>query len=190
MQKPVGNLKTLFAFALASVLIAAATPYSPSAVLSSQQDQKGIHNRLIQEVRHQLLLLPYYGVFDNLEYSVQGVDTVVLTGQVVRPTLKSDAESTIRRLEGVGKVVNEIEVLPYSSDDDKIRMAEYRAVYSKPGLEKYAVRAVPPIHIIVKNGDVTLVGVVANEADKNLAGIAAQAVPGTFHVTNNLRVES
>ncbi len=147
-------------------------------------------NRLAREVRHQLVMLPFYGVFDNLEYQLQGVDTVVLSGQVTRPTLKSGAENVVRDIEGVAKVVNNIEVLPLSPNDDRIRLAVYRAIYGHTGLDRYGIRAVPPIHIVVNNGKVTLVGVVANEADKNLAGIVANGVPGTFGVTNNLRVET
>ncbi|HEY2934120.1 MAG TPA: BON domain-containing protein [Acidobacteriota bacterium] len=144
--------------------------------------------RLSEEVRHQLVTLPYYDVFDNLEYSVHG-DTVILSGQVTRPTLKSDAENRVKRLEEVSKVINNIEVLPLSPNDDRIRIAAYRAIFSRPGLDRYALRAVPPIHIIVKNGTLTLVGVVSSEADKNQAGIVANSVPGVFKVTNNLRVE-
>jgi len=144
---------------------------------------------LVEEVRHQLVMLPYYGVFDNLEFRIEGADTVVLSGQVSRPTLKSDAERTVKRLESVSKVVNNIEVLPVSPHDDDIRIAAYRAIYSKPGLDRYAHRAVPPIHIIVKNGNITLVGVVASEGDKNLAGIAAKGVSGAFNVENKLSVE-
>ena len=99
------------------------------------------------------------------------MDTVVLLGYVTRPTLKSDAERVVSKIEGAGKVVNQIEVLPLSPSDDRIRTAAYRTIYSKPGLDLYAVRAVPPIHIIVKNGNITLTGIVATEADKNLAGI-------------------
>jgi hyperosmotically inducible protein len=143
---------------------------------------------LVEEVRHQLVMLPYYGVFDNLEFRIEG-DTVVLSGQVTRPTLKSDAERVVKRLESVSKVVNNIEVLPVSPNDDNIRLAAYRAIFSKPGLDRYAHRAVPPIHIIVKNGNITLVGVVASEADKNLAGIAAQGVSGAFNVENKLTAE-
>jgi len=156
------------------------------------QTKKGLpdhHARLAREVRHELVMLPYYGVFDNLEFSVQGIDTVVLSGQVTRPTLKKDAENVVGKLEGVGKVINNIEVLPLSPHDDNIRLAAYRAIFSKPGLDRYAMQAVPPIHIVVKNGHLTLVGVVANAGDKNLAGIAASGVPGSFSVTNNLRVE-
>ena len=146
-------------------------------------------DRLTREVRHELVMLPYYGVFDNLAYRVDG-STITLLGQVTRPTLKSDAESAVKHIEGVTRVENEIQVLPLSSMDDQIRMAEYRAIYGHPGLDRYAMQAVPPIHIIVANGKVTLEGVVANEADKNMAGIKANGVNGVFSVTNNLRVES
>ncbi len=155
-----------------------------------KQDLGNIHERLIREARHQLLLLPNYSVFDNIEFKVTGIDAVVLLGQVPRPILKSDAESAVRRLEGVGKVENQIEVLPLSPNDDRIRMAAFRAVFSKPGLDRYAVMAMPSIHIIVKNGNITLVGVVANEADKNIAGIAAKGVTGVFEVVTNLQVEA
>lgn len=144
--------------------------------------------RIQREVLHELRLLPYYSVFDDLEYEVKGYE-VDLIGQVVRPTLKSDAEAAVKHIEGVEKVVNKIEVLPLSPNDDRIRRAVYRAVYSRPGLDRYALQAVPPIHIIVKNGNVTLVGVVASEMDKNLANIAANGVSGVFSVANKLRVE-
>jgi hyperosmotically inducible protein len=144
--------------------------------------------RIAREVRHELVMLPYYGVFDNLAYRVDG-STVTLYGQVSRPTLKSDAENVVKQIEGVERVRNEIEVLPVSPNDDRIRLAVYRAVFSTPGLDRYSLQAVPPIHIIVKNGQVTLEGVVATEADKNLANIKANGVPGVFSVTNNLRVE-
>jgi osmotically-inducible protein OsmY len=144
--------------------------------------------RIAHEVRHELIMLPYYGIFDNLEFKVDG-GTVTLLGQVTRPTLKSDAASVVKGVEGVEKVVNDIEVLPLSSADDRIRIAEYRAIYGQPALNRYALWAVPPIHIIVKNGNVTLVGAVASEGDKNIAGIQANGVSGVFSVTNHLRVE-
>lgn len=145
-------------------------------------------DRLAKEVRHELLMLPYYGVFDNLAYRVDGAK-VTLFGQVSRPTLKSDAEKVVKKIEGVERVENEIEVLPNSPNDDRLRLAVYRAIYSKPQLQRYQLGAVPPIHIIVKNGNVSLEGVVANEGDKNVAGIAANGVPGVFSVKNNLAVE-
>ena len=160
------------------------------AVLGNAAEKSTIkgEDRIVHEVRHELLMLPYYNVFDNLAYRVDGT-TVTLMGQVTRPTLKSDAENVVRKIEGVETVKNEIEVLPASPNDDEIRRAEYRAIYSQAGLQLYSVRSIPPIHIIVKNGNVTLEGVVANETDKNLANVAARGVPGVFSVTNNLRVE-
>lgn len=145
-------------------------------------------DRLAREVRHELVMLPYYGVFDNLAFRMEG-RTITLLGQVTRPTLKSDAENVVKDIEGVEKVVNQIEVLPLSPMDDQIRLATFRAVYSTPGLDRYALNAVPPIHIIVSSGKVALEGVVANEADKNMAGVKANGVSGVFSVTNNLRVE-
>lgn len=141
---------------------------------------------LAREVRHELLMLPNYGVFDNLAFTIEDNDTVVLTGQVMRPALKSDAEAVVRRIRGVERTVNNIEVLPFSSFDDSIRLATYRAIFSKPGFEKYAIQADPPIKIIVKNGNITLDGVVDSQMDKTVADIAARSVPGTFSVTDNL----
>ncbi|MGP8247625.1 MAG: BON domain-containing protein [Bryobacteraceae bacterium] len=141
-----------------------------------------------KEVRHELVMLPYYNVFDNLAYRVEG-SKVTLLGQVTRPTLKSDAENVVKRIEGVESVDNQIEVLPLSSNDDRIRMDTYRAIFSKAPLQRYQLSAVPPVHIIVKNGNITLEGVVANEGDKNLTGLAANGVHGAFSVQNNLRVE-
>jgi hyperosmotically inducible protein len=145
-------------------------------------------DRITREVRHELVMLPYYGVFDNLAYRVDG-STVTLLGQVTRPTLKSDAGNVVKSIEGVTKVDNQIQVLPNSPMDDRIRIATYRTIFGKPGLDRYAMQAVPPIHIIVDNGKVTLEGVVASEADKNQAGIYANGVAGVFSVSNNLRVD-
>jgi hyperosmotically inducible protein len=145
--------------------------------------------RITREVRHEILMLPYFGVFDNIAFKVDG-DTVTLLGQVVRPTLKSDAERVVKRIEGVSKVDNQIEVLPASPIDDRLRLQLYRAIYGYPALEKYALGVQKPIRIIVKNGHVTLEGVVDNEGDKNFAFIRANGVPGIFGVTNNLQVES
>jgi len=145
-------------------------------------------DRISREVRHELLMLPYFGVFDNIGYKVDG-GTVTLVGQVVRPSLKSDAENVVKRIEGVEHVNNQIEVLPPSPQDDALRIALFRAIYGYPALQKYALGVQKPIRIIVKNGRVTLEGVVDSETDKNIAGIQAKSVPGTFEVTNNLRVE-
>jgi hyperosmotically inducible protein len=153
----------------------------------SADNNKGF-DRIAKEVRHELVMLPYYNVFDNLAFKVDG-STVTLLGQVTRPTLKSDAERVVKNIEGVDKVVNNIQVLPLSPNDDRIRMAVYRAIYGQPALQRYGMQAVPPIHIIVDNGKVTLEGVVASEADKNIAGLQANGVPGVFSVKNNLRVE-
>jgi hyperosmotically inducible protein len=143
--------------------------------------------RIIREVRHELLMLPYFGVFDYIAFKVDGYN-VTLLGQVVRPTLKSDAENAVKHIEGVEKVDNQIEVLPPSPMDDRLRLTLYRAIYGYPALEKYALGVQKPIRIIVKNGRVTLEGVVDNEADKNLAGLRANGVPGIFSVINNLQV--
>ena len=145
--------------------------------------------RIVKEVHHELVLLPYYGVFDNLAYRVSSDGTVVLMGQVARPTLKSDAENAIKHIEGVERVDNQIQVLPTSPMDDQIRLATYRAIYGNSVLSPYQLRAVPPIHIIVNQGHVTLEGVVAKQMDKQVAEMQAKSVPNVFSVTNNLRVE-
>jgi hyperosmotically inducible protein len=134
-------------------------------------------------------MLPYYGVFDNLAYRVDG-SSVTLLGQVTRPALKNDAGNVVKGIEGVERVDNKIEVLPPSPIDDGIRRAEYGAIYGHPGLDRYAMQAVPPIHIIVANGKVTLEGVVATQSDKDLAGIRANGVSGVFSLANNLRLDS
>ena len=151
-------------------------------------NQKSI-DRITREVHHELVMLPYYGVFDNLAYKVDADGTVTLVGQVANPVLKSDAEKAVKRIEGVPKVVNNIEVLPASIDDDRIRRAAYRAIYGNEVLSQYQLRAVPLIHIIVKNGRITLEGVVARPMDKQVAGVQANSIPGVFSVTNNLQVE-
>jgi hyperosmotically inducible periplasmic protein len=143
--------------------------------------------RITKEVRHELLMLPYFGVFDNIAYKVDG-STVTLIGQVVRPSLKSDAEGSVKHIEGVEKVDNQIEVLPPSPMDDGLRRRLFHEIYGYPALEKYALGVQKPIRIIVKNGRVNLEGVVDNDQDKNLAGLRANGVPGIFSVTNNLQV--
>ena len=151
---------------------------------------KGARNSdayLMREVRHELVSVPWYSVFDILQYSVNGSE-VTLTGEVVNPTLKSDAGNAVKHIEGVEKINNQIEVLPVSPMDDQIRRAEYRAIYSQETLFRYGVGALQSIHIIVKNGHVTLEGVVDSEGDKNVAGIYAKGVSNVFSVTNNLVV--
>jgi hyperosmotically inducible protein len=146
--------------------------------------------RVVQEVRHQLVMLPYFGVFDDLGFTVNG-GTVTLVGQVTQPVLKDDAGRTVKRIEGVTNVVNNIEVLPLSPNDDRIRRGVYQAIYGDPALStRYGFRALPSIHIIVKNGNVRLEGVVANQMDHDVAGIRANAVSGVFHVQNDLRIEA
>ncbi len=143
-------------------------------------------DRITREVRHELLMLPYFGVFDNIAYKVDS-GTVTLLGQVVRPTLKSDAENAVKHIEGVDRVDNQIEILPPSPMDQRLRMQLFRAIYGYAPLEKYDLGVQKPIRIIVKNGRVTLEGVVDSEADKNMAGVRANGVPGIFSVTNNLQ---
>jgi hyperosmotically inducible protein len=144
--------------------------------------------RIAREVRHEILMLSHYGVFDDIAFKVDGY-TVILLGQVSWPSLKSDAENVVKRIEGVEKVINQIEVLPNSPFDDRLRRRLYRAIYGYPALEKYALGVQKPIRIIVKNGHVTLEGFVDNEGDKNFAGMRANGVSGIFDVANNLKVE-
>jgi len=178
-------LFTVLAAAICSIAAyAAPLPQERSEGLS----QKAI-DRIYKEVHHELVMLPFYGVFDNLAYKVDPDGTVTLIGQVARPVLKSDAENSVKRIEGVEKVVNNIEVLPTSPNDDRIRRSAYRAIYGNSVLSQYQLRAVPPIHIIVKNGQITLEGVVARSMDKQIAGVQANSVHGAFGVTNNLVVE-
>ncbi len=171
------------------LFISALTVVSTSAQTSRDAiSPKGI-DRITREVRHELVMLPYYGVFDNLSYKVDPDGTVTLMGEVARPSLKSDAENVVKRIEGVEKVVNNIKVLPTSPNDDRIRRAVYRSIYGNNVLSQYQMRAVPPIHIIVDNGHVALEGVVARSMDKQIAGVQANSVSGVFSVQNNLRVE-
>jgi hyperosmotically inducible periplasmic protein len=167
--------------------LAIATSAAVAAPLESK-DQGISQQQIMKKVQKELVTLPYYGVFDNLAYQVEG-DTVTLYGQVVRPTTRSDAEHRVARIKGVERVVNQIEVLPLSSFDDSIRVRTYRTLFRTGGLYRYAMGANPSIHIVVNRGHVTLEGVVSNEGDKNLAYIAARGVPGVFSVTNNLRSE-
>ena len=171
---------TLLLVAILTVLVAA-----PAGARNVSPQGRG---RLEREVRHQLVMLPYYGVFDNLAFRVDGYN-VTLFGQASRPTLRTDAERVVRRIEGVERVTNNIEVLPLSPNDDRLRVGLYRSIYGHSVLNRYALGAHPPIHIIVKNGNVTLEGVVATRMDRNVANIQANSVPGVFAVRNNLQVE-
>lgn len=173
------KIKSKLTLVLALVALAGSVAVASAAPAKSQ----GTMNK----VRKELVTLPYYGVFDNLEYKVEG-DTVTLYGQVRRPTTRRDAERRVARIEGVERVVNNIEVLPVSGFDDSIRVRTYRAVFRSGSLYRYAMGANPSLHIVVKNGHVTLEGVVSSQTDSQLAYMAARGVPGVFSVTNNLRV--
>jgi osmotically-inducible protein OsmY len=164
----------------------------PAATIAQDQpnrDQPTARSteRIIKEVRHELLMLPYFTVFDNIAYKVDGF-TVTLLGQVTRPVTKSDAENAVKHIEGVDHVDNQIEVLPPSPMDDRLRQRLFRAIYGYPALQRYALGVQKPMRIIVKNGHVALEGVVDSQADKNLAGIRANGVSGVFSVDNNLQV--
>jgi hyperosmotically inducible protein len=159
------------------------------ALLSGPAPSGRGYDRLVKDVRHELVMLPYYGVFDNISYQVEGY-TVTLCGQVTRPSLKKSAERVVRRIEGVESVDNRIEVLPLSNFDDRIRRAAFRAIYRHPVLSRYGIQPVPPIHIIVRNGNLFLEGVVATNPERDVANIVANGVSGVFSVTNNLRVET
>lgn len=184
------NLSRIGGSVVAAALLA--TWLASPAAAAPQRDRRPVpaqaQERLERVVGHELRMLPYYSVFDNLEYRVKGYD-VELFGQVTRPTLKSDSERVVKRIEGVERVSNHIEVLPLSTHDDRIRRAVFRAIYSNSVLARYALQPVPPLHIIVKNGNVTLVGIVATESESNVATIQANTVPGVFSVTNKVRVE-
>ena len=172
-----------------TLVVICAILISSSVVLaqrSSEPSEKAVQ-RIQKEVRHELLMLPYLDVFDNIAYRVDGYN-VTLVGQVTRPTLKSDAEHAVKDIEGVEKVDNKIEVLPPSPMDDRIRIRLYRAIYGYPSLQKYDLGVNKPIRIIVKSGHVSLEGVIDNDADKNVAGIRANSVSGIFSVNNNLQV--
>lgn len=145
-------------------------------------------SRVERQVRHELVTLPFYSVFDNMTFNVSG-SKVTLMGKVTRPTLKSAAEKVVKDVEGIKEVDNKIEVLPLSPNDEQIRMAAYRAIYGHTSMTRYAIQAVPPIHIIVQNGNIELEGVVNTEAEKTIAGVQAKSVDGAFKVDNNLKVE-
>ncbi|HYM74357.1 MAG TPA: BON domain-containing protein [Candidatus Dormibacteraeota bacterium] len=156
---------------------------------STALSQKGV-DRIVKEAHHELVMLPFYGVFDNLLYKVSEDGTLTLLGEVSRPTLKSDAERVVKEIEGVERVDNQIKVLPVSPNDDRIRRSTYRKIYGNSVLSQYQLRAVPPIHIVVDNGKVKLEGTVARQMDKQIAGMQANSVSGVFSVENNLRVEN
>lgn len=174
-------MKTKWIVALSMIFIATLSLAAQDRVSAKAEE------RILREVHHELVMLPYLTVFDNLTYEVHGYD-VTLMGQVTNPVLKSGAENVVKRIEGVEKVDNRIEVLPLSPLDDGLRIKLYRAIYGFSSLQRYAMGVQQSIRILVKNGNVTLEGVVDSEMDKNVAGVQAHTVPGTFSVTNNLRV--
>jgi hyperosmotically inducible periplasmic protein len=178
--------KALICASFLAVSLLALSPFAASQDAQREPSDRA-QERITREVRHELLMLPYFGVFDYIAYKVDGYN-VTLLGQVVRPTLKSDAENSVKHIEGVEHVDNQIEVLPPSPMDDRLRMRLFRAIYGYPALQRYALGVQKPIRIIVKNGHVTLEGVVDSEGDKNIAGIRANGVSGTFQITNNLQV--
>src|SRR5215831_2805375 len=161
-----------------------------SSLADADRSQR-MQSMLGAAVRHQLLTLPYYDVFDWLEAEILSDGRVVLRGEVVRPTTSDDAENRVRRIESVSGVVNEIKMLSLSPRDSELRIALYRAIYDwNSPLFRYAMRAMPPIHIIVENGRVTLKGAVATQLESQLASTAANHVSGTFEVRNELRIDN
>ena len=173
--------------ALVATLMLATTAAVAAPSVSNETDASSLQ-QISKQVRHELVTLPYYGVFDNLAYKIDG-GTVTLFGQVVRPSTSEDAEKRVGKIAGVTQVVNNIEVLPPSPSDDNLRIQTYRAVFRSAGLYRYSTGANPSLHIIVNRGHITLEGVVGTEGDKRLAYFAARGVPGAFSVTNNIRAE-
>ncbi len=169
------NMIVLAAFAVAAL---------PFAALPADAQEL---SRVERQVRRELVTLNNYTVFDNIVFKVDD-SKVTLMGHVTRPVLKRGAEKSIRNIEGVQEIDNQIQVLPVSPNDDRIRTGTYRAIYYHPVFTRHAIRAVPSIHIVVENGDVTLEGFVNSEMEKNLAYSQARGVAGAFSVTNNLMV--
>jgi len=180
------NLRTLL-IALATISI-----FAPMVMHNaSAKNKPQVNAHIVKEVRHELVTLPWYGVFDWLEFEVRPGNTIVLRGQVVRPSTKSDAEARVKDLDGVSRVINEIQVLPLSPNDDRLRRAVYRAIYDwKSPLFRYATQSVPPIHIVIDRGRATLKGVVATKGDAQIAYMRARSVPGLFDVKSELQIES
>ena len=190
-------------FAAFTIMALAFTSISSSAAPAPQKSKKSkLESRsraegesrdqayLTKEIRKEIVTLPFYGVFDWFEYKIDPDGTVYLAGQVTRPTLKKDAQRRVEKVEGVDRVINQIEVLPLSPNDDRLRRAVYRELFNfNSPLFRYGQQPVPPIHIIVSRGRLVLKGVVANKGDSDLANIKARGVPGLFEVRNELKVE-
>jgi hyperosmotically inducible protein len=175
------KVRKLGSFLAAAALLAVSSAYASSPNVAKPAS-------LEEKVRHELNMLPYYGVFDNLSFRVDG-DKVTLIGQVAQPVLKIDAASAVKHIEGVQQVDDQIEVLPLSPFDNQIRWQAYRAIYGFGALNRYALGVHPSIHIVVKNGHITLAGVVANSMDREIAYVRANGVRGAFSVTNELRID-
>jgi len=190
-MKSAGTLSRLALLATCGLMASStyALPRYAAETSPRPRPQSDNSSEIQREVIHELRMLPYYSVFDDLKFSVNGT-SVTLEGDVVSPTTKSDADAAVKHIRGVTNVIDNVRVLPPSPDDDRIRQAEYRAIYSEPQLSRYAYNSVQGIHIVVNNGHVTLEGDVDNQTDKNVANIKANGVPGVFSVTNNLQVHS
>jgi hyperosmotically inducible protein len=171
----------------ASVLVVCTLFFLQAGAQGDKKFSAKAQERITKEVRHRILMLSDFGTFDNIEFKLNGYD-VVLAGQVTRPSLKSDAERVVKKIEGVEHVDNQIEVLPTSPNDDRLRRDVFNAIYRYAPLQHYGVGSNRPIHIIVNHGNVTLEGVVDRESDKNMAGLQANEVPGVFSLRNNLFV--
>ena len=198
MKKSLITVLTIVALIAVANLLVSADSLEPQKKKKARLEEKTSRAEsearnvayLVKEVRKELVTLPYFSVFDWLEGNVEPDGTVYLRGQVTRPTLKSDAENRVEKVEGVEKVVNQIEVLPLSPNDDRLRAAVFRTLFNSGSpLFRYGQQAVPPIHIIVKNGRLTMKGIVANKGDSDIANIRANSVSGLFEVRNELRVE-
>jgi hyperosmotically inducible protein len=167
--------------AITAAILLASSPYANAANKTQT---------LSEEVHHQLVTLPYYSVFDWLQAGIKPDGTVTLIGEVTRPSLKDDAESRVQKVEGASRVVDNVEVLQLSSMDDQLRIALYRSIYSfNSPLFRYATQSLPPIHIIVRNGQVVLKGIVASQEDSDIAILAANQVPDVFSIKNELQIE-
>lgn len=175
------KLRTLI---LSMGMIAASLSFSLQNAMASEQGVIAID----KQVKHELNMLPYVNAFDYMSFTVDANNTVTLMGSVTNPVVKSDAENVVKRIEGVEQVDNQIQVLPVSFFDNGLRVRLFRTIYGYPTLQKYSLGVIKPIRIIVQNGHVTLMGVVDNEMDRNLAGIRANSVPGVFSVDNQLQV--
>ncbi len=159
-----------------------------AAVTVTGAEDKKLLDPLENEIRKQLITMPFYGVFDFIEFDVQG-DKVILKGDVSGPTLQSSASRVVERIPGVKSVENQIEVQPLSNFDNSIRRSMVRAIYGDSALNRYSAGANPWIRILVRNGNVTLEGYVDRETDKDIATIRARGVSDAFSITNNLAVK-